>query len=305
VGITIKKGIVFDIKKYAVDDGPGIRSTIFFKGCPLRCWWCHNPEGQVMTPELMYRRSRCIKCGECVKACPYKAITLGANRMSISRKLCSSCGECSQECPTGALAVVGKETSVEEVMKEIDKDAVFYGESEGGVTFSGGEPLLQFDFLNALLDECKDRSIHTAVDTCGHASPEAVEKISHKVDLFLYDIKLMHDKDHEKYTGMSNKQILRNFEMLAENGRDLLVRFPIIPAINDSKENVAKTAEFILSHGVKRICLLPYHRAGTEKYRSLGRRYKLKETKSPSDQELMKIRRRLETFGLDVRIGGG
>jgi len=258
-----------------------------------------------MAPELMYRRNRCIKCGECAASCLQEAIALQANRISISRRRCNSCGECSQKCPTGALAVVGKEVSVEEVVKEIDKDAVFYDESEGGVTFSGGEPLLQSDFLNALLDECNERGIHTAVDTCGCVSPETVEKISDKVDLFLYDIKLLDDKAHRKYTGVSNKAILRNFEKLARNRNDILVRFPIVPKVNDGKDNVAKTAEFVLSQGIKRICLLPYHRAGIEKYRSLGRVYKLRRIKPPSDQELMKIKKRLETFGLDVKIGGG
>jgi len=258
-----------------------------------------------MAPELMYRRNRCIKCGECAASCLQEAIALEANRISINRKRCSSCGECFHKCPTGALAVVGKEMTVEEVMKEVDKDAVFYDESEGGVTFSGGEPLLQFDFLNALLDECNERGIHTAVDTCGYASLEIVEKISDKVDLFLYDIKLMDDKDHKKYTGVSNKAILRNFEKLARNGNDILVRFPIVPKVNDGKDNVAKTAEFVLSQGIKRICLFPYHRAGIEKYRSLGRVYKLRSIEPPPDQELTKIKKRLEALGLDVKIGGG
>lgn len=258
-----------------------------------------------MTPELMYKKNRCIRCGECVKSCSREAIALEANRISINRKRCSSCGECFQKCPTGALAVVGKEMSVEEVMKEVDKDAVFYDESKGGITFSGGEPLLQFDFLNTLLDECAERGIHAAVDTCGYAPPETVEKISHKVDLFLFDIKLMDDKEHEKYTGVSNKTILRNFEKLAESGNDLLVRFPIVPGVNDSEGNVTKTAEFMLSQGIERICLLPYHRSGIEKYRSLGRVYKLRRTEPPSDQELMKIKKRLEALGLDVKIGGG
>jgi pyruvate formate lyase activating enzyme len=306
--LPFKKGIVFETKKGAVDDGPGIRTTIFFKGCPLRCWWCHNPEGQVPEPELMYRNKRCIgyvACGECVRNCPREAISHATGQISINRKHCNLCGKCSQKCPTDALMIIGKEMDVEEVVKEIDKDLVFYDESEGGVTVSGGEPLLQLDFLNALLEECKKKSIHTAVDTCGYASHKAIDRISDKVDLFLYDIKMMNDKMHRKYTGVSNKRILENFKKLAENGKDLLVRFPVIPEINDNEDNVTKTAEFILSYGIKRISLLPYHKTGIEKYRNLSRAYRLEKTQTPSEQNLKLIGEKLETFGLKVTIGGG
>jgi len=304
-GLFIKKGMIFDVKKFAIDDGPGIRTTIFFKGCPLRCWWCHNPEGQLPRHELMYRRMRCNNCAECIRICPDRAISRLSNGISISRDDCNLCGKCCQQCPTEALAIVGKEVSLDEVLKEIDKDSVFYDESEGGVTVSGGEPLLQLDFLNALLKECKERNIRTAIDTCGYASHETVDKISDKVDLFLYDIKIMDDKKHRRYTGVSNKPILENFKRLAENGSNIQVRFPIIPGINDSKDNVAETAEFVASCRIKNICLLPYHRAGIEKYKGLGRSYKLKKTQTPSDQDLDFIRKELEDFGLQVRIGGG
>lgn len=305
VVMTVKKGIVFDIKKFAVDDGPGIRTTVFLKGCPLRCWWCHNPEGQVSAPELMFRRRRCIDCGKCVKSCPKEAISYVAKKISIDRKYCSVCERCSQKCPTEALVIVGKEMTVREVVKEIDRDLIFYEESEGGVTFSGGEPLLQLDFLEALLKECEERNISTAVDTCGYASRKALDKISDKVDIFLYDIKTMDEKIHKKYTGVSNKPILENFKRLAENRNNILVRFPIIPGINDGEDNIAKTAEFVLSHRIENISLLPYHRAGSEKYLGLSRAYRLKKTQSPSDQKLILIKEELENFGLRVKIGGG
>jgi len=304
VGTTIKKGIIFDIKKFAIDDGPGIRTTIFFKGCPLRCWWCHNPEGQVLAPELIYRRRRCTGCAECVKDCPSKALSCVDGNISINRKKCNLCGRCSQRCPTDALSIIGKEMSVKEVLKEIDKDSIFYDESKGGVTVSGGEPLLQIGFLNALLEECKERNIRTAVDTCGYASRKAIDKIRDKVDLFLYDFKVMDEKKHRKYTGVSNKPILENFERLAENGSNILVRFAIIPGINDNQDNITKMAEFVLSHGVKNICLLPYHRTGIDKYKGLSRSYKLEKTQTPSDQNLRLIKEKLETFGLRVKIGG-
>jgi pyruvate formate lyase activating enzyme len=304
-GASITKGMIFDIKKYATDDGPGIRTTVFLKGCPLRCWWCHNPEGQTPTLELMYRRQKCNSCSECEKVCPREAIAHVTKQISINRKRCNPCGECSQKCPTNALTIIGKETNVEEVMKEIDKDMVFYEESKGGITVSGGEPLTQIDFLNVLLEKCKERNIHTAVDTCGYAPKEAFDKVSDKVDLFLFDIKLMDNKKHMKYTGVSNKLILENFTKLAENGNDLLVRFPIIPDINDDEDNVTKTAEFMLSHGIENISLLSYHRAGIVKYRSLGKAYRMKEAISPSDEKMKAIKEELEALGLRVRIGGG
>jgi len=305
VGVAIKKGIVFDIKKFAIDDGPGIRTTIFLKGCPLRCWWCHNPEGQLPAPELMYRKSRCIGCEECVRSCSRGAISVNSlGKLSIERRICSLCAKCTEKCPTDALAIVGKAMDEKEVMKEIVKDSAFYDESRGGVTISGGEPLLQVDFLNALLDECKNRSIHAALDTSGYAPPNVIEKIKDKVNLFLYDVKIMDDRKHRKYTGVSNKPILENLTRLAENGSDLFLRFPVVPGINDSKYNVAQTAEFVLSCGLKRICLLPYHRAGIEKYRSLGKDYKLKTVEMPpSDQKLNAIKEQLEAYGLNTKMG--
>jgi pyruvate formate lyase activating enzyme len=195
--------------------------------------------------------------------------------------------------------------SLDEVVKEIDKDLIFYDESDGGVTFSGGEPLLQLDFLNALLEECKDRDIRTALDTSGYATHETISKISDKVDLFLYDIKMMDDTMHRKYTGVSNKLVLENLKKLAKNGSDILVRLPVIPGINDSEDNVTKTVEFMLSYGMKNLSLLPYHRAGIEKYNNLDRAYRLKKTEAPSDQYLTSTKEKLEAFGLKVRIGGG
>jgi pyruvate formate lyase activating enzyme len=305
-GMAGKKGVVFDIKKFAIDDGPGIRTTVFLKGCPLRCWWCHNPEGQCLQSELIYRKNRCIYCDECIKNCPAEVLSFhNMKKLAINRKNCSLCGQCAQKCPTNALEIVGKRMDVKEVMREIDKDLAFYNESDGGITFSGGEPLLQISFLSALLDECQKKNVDTAVDTSGYAPRESVEKIKDKVGLFLYDIKVMDDKKHRKYTGVSNKQIVENFKRLAENGSNIFVRLPIVPGINDDEENVKRTGEFISSHGVKRTCLLPYHRGGIEKYRGLSRAYKLKATATPSDQKLTLIKKQLEGFGLDVKIGGG
>jgi len=304
VGIIIRKGLVFDIKKFAIDDGPGIRTTIFLKGCPLRCSWCHNPEGQTSAPEIMYRQKKCIRCEECAVACPNQAVFFTEQKLAINRKICSLCEICAKNCPSGALELVGKETSVDEIMRELNKDSTFYDESKGGITISGGEPLLQIDFTAAILNECKKRSIHTAVDTCGYASLKAIEIIKDKADLFLYDLKIMNDTKHRKYTGKSNKQILRNFKILANNGSDLLVRLPIIPGINDDRKNIQETADFVFLNGAKRVCLLPYHRAGIEKYRSLGKRYDLNSIRPPSEQKLNAIKEQLEASGLIVKIGG-
>jgi len=302
---TIQKGIIFDVKRYATDDGPGIRTTIFFKGCPLHCRWCHNPEGQCPKPELMYKRNRCNACGECLESCLKGAITKTGQYVTIDRKLCDLCGKCAGACPSGALVVVGKAVTPDEILREIEKDVAFYDESDGGVTFSGGEPMMQPDFLNELLEECKKRNIRTALDTCGYASWETVNRMKDKVDLFLYDVKVMDDRRHKKYTGVSNKLILRNFVRLADGGSSISIRFPIVPSVNDDAESVAKMAEFGLSHGVKQMYLLPYHRAGIEKYRSLDRPYKLDNLESPSEKKMQQIKEKLITRGLDVKIGGG
>jgi pyruvate formate lyase activating enzyme len=302
----MKNGVVFDIRRYAIHDGPGIRTTVFFKGCPLRCWWCHNPEGQDVEPELVYRKSRCIGCGECVKNCQREAISLVAQSISVNREKCVLCNDCCRVCPSDALSIAGKQMSVKEILEEIEKDRTFYEESEGGVTFSGGEPLLQPDFLNTLLNECKERAIHTVVDTCGFAQYEIIDRVRDKVDLFLYDIKTMDNRTHRKYTGVSNEQILKNLKKLAESGSIIVISFPIIPGINDDEKNVARTAEFISSlPNIQQVNLLPYHKAGIEKYKNLGKPYKLDKIQPPSNQKIKSIEEKMEIFGIRVGIGGG
>jgi pyruvate formate lyase activating enzyme len=302
----MKNGVVFDIRRYSIHDGPGIRTTVFFKGCPLRCWWCHNPEGQDVEPELVYRKNRCIGCGECSKSCQREAISLISQSISISREECVLCGKCCLVCPSEALSIAGKQMSVKEILEEIEKDRAFYEESGGGVTFSGGEPLLQPDFLNALLSECKERAIHTAVDTCGFARYEIIDRIRDKVDLFLYDIKTMDNRKHRKYTGASNEQILKNLKKLAESGNSIVISFPIIPGINDDDKNVTRTAEFISAlPNIQQVNLLPYHRAGIEKYKNLGKTYKLDEIQPPSNQSIKSVKEKMEAFGVNVEIGGG
>jgi pyruvate formate lyase activating enzyme len=224
----------------------------------------------------------------------------------MNREKCILCGNCSHVCPSDALAIAGKQTSVQEVLEEIEKDRTFYEESGGGVTFSGGEPLLQPDFLNALLSECKERAIHTTLDTCGFAHYEIIDRLRDKVDLFLYDIKIMDDRKHRKYTGASNERILKNLKKIAENGNSIVVSFPIIPGINDDEENVTRTAKFISSlPNIQNVNLLPYHKAGIGKYQNLGKPYKLDRIQPPSNERIKSVKEKIEAFGIRVGIGGG
>ena len=215
------------------------------------------------------------------------------------------CGLCAQVCPSEALSIAGKEISVEEVVKEIELDMAFYEESEGGVTCSGGEPLLQPDFLAAVLHECNERGIHTTLDTSGYASQNVIARVSRNVDLFLYDIKTLDEAKHKEYTSVSNRLILKNLQILAKDGCDLAVSLPIIPGVNDDKENIRRTGAFISSlKNVKYVSLLPYHKAGVVKYKNLGRRYRMGQIQSPSSQRIKTIEKKLESFGLKVRLGG-
>jgi pyruvate formate lyase activating enzyme len=299
------KGTIFDIKKYAIHDGPGIRTTIFFKGCPLRCWWCHNSEGLKLEPEITFKENRCIKgCSECIEVCQRGALSRSGQGVVIQRDKCNLCGECIQACPSEALQIIGRKMTVAEVMKEIEKEMVFYDESGGGVTFSGGEPLMQPEFLEAILKECKEKNINTALDTSGYASSEVMDKISDKVDLFLYDLKLMDEEKHKKYTGVSNKLILENLRKLAARGSKVAIRIPLIPGINDDEDNINRTAELIHSlEIIKNISLLPYHKAGREKYKRLNLLDKMSKTQAPSAERVKEIMKSLKHLGFSVKIG--
>lgn len=222
-------GIIFDVKRFSIHDGPGIRTTVFFKGCPLACLWCHNPESQSRAPQIMLRPSRCIACGACVDECAEGAITWNGGGVLTNRALCTSCGVCTQACVAEARELVGRKVTTAEIMAEISRDLAFYDESGGGVTFSGGEPLLQADFLLELLRECKRQEIHTAVDTSGAASWAALAQIAPFVDLFLYDLKLMDEARHKAATGAGNRLILDNLGRLAATGAAIQLRVALIP----------------------------------------------------------------------------
>lgn len=297
-------GTIFNIQRYSIHDGPGIRTTVFFKGCPLSCWWCHNPESQNLNKEIMYIENRCVHCGTCFKNCNEEAIIFSNGKPLIDDKKCTLCGECINKCPANALELVGRTISVTNLMKEIEKDVIFYDESGGGVTFSGGEPLLQFEFLDSLLEACKKSEIHTAIDTCGYTSWERLEVIASKTDLFLYDVKIIDNAKHKKYIGVSNDIILKNLEKLSKNGNRIFVRIPIIPGINDDDDNIDKTGEFLSKLRIEQVNILPYHSIAVDKYYRLRKTYKLSGLSEPDTNKINQILGKLKNYNLNVKLGG-
>lgn len=297
-------GTIFNIQRYSIHDGPGIRTTVFLKGCPLSCWWCHNPESQKYGVQLVLWKERCIGCGGCNSVCPEGAISGGGFPPVIDSEKCSGCGLCAEECPAVALEMVGKTVSSDYVMKEIEKDLIFYDQSGGGVTFSGGEPLMQPEFLAEILEKCKARDIHTAVDTCGYANWEVLSGIAGLTDLFLYDIKHMDDLVHTRTVGVSNRIILENLGKLARVHSNIIIRFPLVPGINDDRANIEKTAQFISRVGIREVNILPYHNTGMDKYARLGRNYRLTDTREPSKELTDKACEIFSEYGINVKIGG-
>ncbi len=297
-------GTIFNIQKYSIHDGSGIRTTVFFKGCPLKCWWCHNPESQNTNHEIMFFEERCTVCGKCIKKCPQNAIKINNNFPEIDKFKCTLCEKCVDFCPNNAREHVGRNITSNELIKEIVKDEVFYEQSGGGVTFSGGEPLMQVDFLDDILKRCKDRGIHTAVDTSGYAPWKSFERIASKVDLFLYDIKIMDNEKHKKYIGAENDIILKNIENLSNMGCNIYLRMPIIKEINDDNDHIEKTIKLLSIINVEQVNLLPYHKIGMDKYRRLKMNYKLSGMEKPSDERMEEISQKFKKAGIKIKIGG-
>ena len=297
-------GYVFRIERFAVHDGPGIRTTVFFMGCPLRCTWCHSPESQSMAPELMFRQDRCIRCFECVDHCQLGAISQVDGQPVVDIAVCRWCGDCADGCPTEARTQAGSVMTEARVLDEIAQDTIFFDQSGGGVTFSGGEPLMQPDFLVTLLDGCRALRIHTAVDTCGAALPQALARVADRADLFLFDLKHLDDAGHRRATGSSNVQILDNLQALAARKANVIVRFPLIPEINDDADHIERLGRYVRSIGLSRIDVLPYHRAGSGKYPALGRDYALAGSETPSGADRARAVRILTDCGLQAAVGG-
>jgi pyruvate formate lyase activating enzyme len=295
-------GVVFDIKRYSIHDGPGIRTTIFLKGCPLRCWWCHNPESQSPAIEMIFRENRCIRCGACEAACVHDAISWNDHGPVHDPDKCARCGACADVCYAEARERIGRVMTVAQVMAELERDIAFYDESGGGVTLSGGEPLWQQDFALTLLQACKEKEIHTALDTCGFAAWKIFERLREYVDVFLYDLKLIDSEQHRKFTGQSNALILGNLEALSHCGHKIILRVPIIPGINDEAATVRQLAVYAATlPRLHEIELLPYHRIGVDKYERLSNVYNLRDTPPPSAARMAEIARILREFGLPVK----
>ncbi|MBM3239715.1 glycyl-radical enzyme activating protein [Candidatus Poribacteria bacterium] len=300
------KGLVFNIQKFAVHDGPGIRTTVFLKGCPLHCWWCHNPESIKGRKELVLFDNKCIGCGECFKVCPNKAHeVLPDGKRVYHKEICVLCGKCTDICYAEALVMEGKEMTVEEVMVELRKDIPFYENSNGGITLSGGEPLFQHEFTLAILKQCKSEGLHTALDTSGQVPWRVYERVLPYVDLVLYDLKHIDSVTHRKYTGASNELILDNLVKISEYGVPIEIRVPIIPGINDAKKDIVGAAMFLNTlKNIILVDLLPYHRLGEAKYSRLGEKYKLEGLQPPSKEHINEIAEWIRSYGLEVHVGG-
>lgn len=303
---STQSGLVFDIKRYAINDGPGIRVTIFLKGCPLSCRWCHNPESISPQVQKMYTESKCIGCGECVDICPVQACELTPAGIVTDQELCENCGQCAEVCPAKATEMSGHYQSVTDLLKVIEDERPFFDQSGGGVTFSGGEPLLYPKFLKEILDACGHLQIHRTVDTSGLAKTKTLLEVAKRTDLFLYDLKLMDPDQHKKWTGIGNKRILKNLQALAKTGADIQIRIPLIKGVNSDAENIEATAVFVaaLPGPLKTIKLLPYHNLAAGKSAKLGQSYEAGPMTEPDEKDLTRVTEQFAAHGLTASVGG-
>ncbi len=302
----MKDPLIFDIKRYAINDGPGIRITIFMKGCPLSCKWCHNPESQSPGVQKLYTESRCIGAQECIKMCPEDALTLTPKGIVTDFKACTLCGICADVCPTKAIEMSGRIYEIEELLEIIEKERVHIDQSNGGVTFSGGEPLMHPDFLLRMLKACGEKNLHRTVDTCGFADTKTLLEVAKYTELFLFDLKIMDPEKHKKWTGVSNKLILENLRVLSETGAKINIRIPLIKNVNADKKCITEMAKFVAGLPGKRpeVSLLPYHNIAANKYFKLGSTYQEFDMDEPSVEIQNKAVEIFEKYGLVAELGG-
>ena len=301
---SVAAGTIFDIQRFSVHDGPGIRTLVFFKGCPLACLWCSNPESQRFGAELLFDPEKCVACGGCAEVCPHRAVRLEANRVQFERERCAACGRCVEVCYAEARTMAGERLTVTEVVAEVCKDEPFFVRSGGGVTLGGGEPLAQAEFARGILMECRVRGIHTAIETCGHVPWPAIKAMLPWTDLFLFDLKHLDALKHRTHTGGDVDLILSNLKRLATAVASVTLRVPVIPEFNDTPEDIRAIAERVVSLGITEMHLLPYHRLGQNKYRLLGRQYGLARDKKVPEDTLEGLRAVASDAGLTARIGG-
>ena len=298
--------LVFDVKRYSINDGPGIRATIFLKGCPLNCQWCHNPESISPQVQKLFSPARCIGCGECCKVCPVKACTMTPGGVVTDSALCTLCGLCAEACPTLAIEMSGRYRSPAELLEIIEKERPFFDQSGGGVTFSGGEPLLYPDFLTEILEACGKQGIHRAVDTSGFVDTEILLRVAQVTDLFLYDLKILDPDKHKIYTGVGNRLILKNLKVLADAGAEIQLRVPLIGGVNDDDDSVSAMAALVAGlPGTKRaVSLLPFHNVAKGKDVKLGQKRDLGGLREPSPDDLQRVIGVFFDYGLTATVGG-
>lgn len=302
----MQSGLIFDVKRYAINDGPGIRVAIFLKGCPLRCRWCHNPESISSKVQKMYNKAKCIGCKSCIEACPENACILSSDGIVTDLSLCTGCGACADVCPTKATEMSGRIATVEEILAIVEKERIFFDQSGGGVTFSGGEPLKQPGFLKDALVELGKNSFHRAVDTSGFAPKEVLLEVAKHTDLFLYDLKMMDSSRHKKWTGVDNKLILENLELLAKTGSCIEIRIPLIKGVNADRDNLEKSASFIanLPGEKKSVSLLPYHHSMVSKHEKLGQVFDGGAMSELTENDKTQAVEIFSSFDLKVTVGG-
>ncbi len=302
----MSNSLVFDIKRYAINDGPGIRVTVFLKGCPLSCVWCHNPESLSPRKQKMYTHSKCIGCGYCVKACRQNACELTPGGIVTNKDICIECGKCAEVCPTKATEMSGEEMTVAQIMTSIKKETLLMDQSEGGVTFSGGEPLMHHKMLVELLDECRAEGIHSCVDTTGFASTDVFTEVAKRADYFLYDLKMMNSERHRQYTGVPNEKIISNLKLLSELGVKMNIRIPLIKGVNDDDENIEESAKLIasLAGSAPKVNILPYHATAINKHTKLGQNHNQESMNVPDNDRVEQVLALFTSYGVEASVGG-